>query len=74
MVPARPGRHVGTVGRPEITPNSPNVIPGQAVLSVELRALSEATLTMIGAEIQRRAAAIALLGAVMEIDATDSVA
>ncbi|MEO7133963.1 MAG: Zn-dependent hydrolase [Vicinamibacterales bacterium] len=59
VVTARPGRHVGTVGRLEITPNSPNVIPGQALLSVELRDLSEATLTALGDEIQRRAAAIA---------------
>src|SRR5262249_12801569 len=35
-----PGRQVGTVGHIEVTPNSPNVIPGLAKLSVELRDLS----------------------------------
>ena len=57
VVKARPGRQVGTVGRIEVSPNSPNVIPGKAILSVELRDLSEATLTALGEEIRRRAAA-----------------
>ncbi len=35
-----PGRQVGTVGQIELTPNSPNVIPGRARLSIELRDLS----------------------------------
>src|SRR5207247_9495180 len=34
-----PGRQVGTVGHLEVSPNSPNVIPGRANLSVELRDL-----------------------------------
>ena len=34
-----PGRQVGTVGHIEVTPNSPNVIPGLAQLSIELRDL-----------------------------------
>lgn len=59
VVTARTGRHVGTVGRLEVTPNSPNVIPGRVNLSVELRDLSEPTLTSLGEEIQRRASAIA---------------
>src|SRR4029450_10257976 len=42
VVKARPGRQVGTVGRIELSPNSPNVIPGKAVMSVELRDLSRA--------------------------------
>ena len=58
-VKARPGRQVGTVGRIDVSPNSPNVIPGRAVLSVELRDLSEETLQALGDEIQRRAHAIA---------------
>lgn len=58
-VKARPGRQVGTVGRIEVSPNSPNVIPGKAVLSVELRDLSEAVLTALGEEIRQRASAIA---------------
>src|SRR5262245_56272088 len=36
-----PGRHVGTVGHIEVTPNAPNVIPGAALLTIELRDLSE---------------------------------
>mgnify|MGYP003694150153 CR=1 FL=1 len=36
---AMPGRQVGTVGHIEVTPNSPNVIPGLARLSIELRDL-----------------------------------
>jgi N-carbamoyl-L-amino-acid hydrolase len=59
VVTARAGRHVGTVGRMEISPNSPNVIPGLVTLSVELRDLSEAVLESLGQELQRRAAEIA---------------
>lgn len=58
-VTARPGRQVGTVGRFEVTPNSPNVIPGKVALSVELRDLNEATLTALADEIRGRAATIA---------------
>ena len=56
---AREGRQVGTVGRMEIEPNSPNVIPGRATLSVEFRDLSEATLKQLGEAIRARAATIA---------------
>jgi N-carbamoyl-L-amino-acid hydrolase len=59
VVTARAGRQVGTVGRLEVVPNSPNVIPGRVNLSVELRDLSEPTLKSLGEEIQRRAGAIA---------------
>ena len=59
IVTARDGRQVGTVGRLEVTPNSPNVIPGQVELSVELRDLSEATLRSMAEEILQRGAAIA---------------
>jgi N-carbamoyl-L-amino-acid hydrolase len=58
-VTARAGRHVGTVGRLEVTPNSPNVIPGRVALSVELRDLSEPTLQALADEVRQRAAAIA---------------
>ncbi len=57
-VTSRPGRQVGTVGRMEITPNSPNVIPGQVTLSVELRDLSEALLKALGEDIRQRAVSI----------------
>jgi N-carbamoyl-L-amino-acid hydrolase len=55
----RQGRQVGTVGRIEIEPNSPNVIPGRATLSVEFRDLSEQVLRELGDAIKSRAAAIA---------------
>jgi N-carbamoyl-L-amino-acid hydrolase len=58
-VTARPGPQVGTVGRLEVTPNSPNVIPGRVTLSVELRDLSETTLAALADEIRQRARAIA---------------
>jgi N-carbamoyl-L-amino-acid hydrolase len=53
------GRQVGTVGHLELTPNATNVIPGKAVLSIELRDLSEAKLTSIADAIGARARAIA---------------
>jgi N-carbamoyl-L-amino-acid hydrolase len=55
----RQGRQVGTVGRIEIEPNSPNVIPGKATLSVEFRDLSEQVLRELGDTLKARAAAIA---------------
>jgi N-carbamoyl-L-amino-acid hydrolase len=58
-VVARPGRQVGTVGRLEVTPNSPNVIPGQVALSVELRDLSEDILRALADDIRDRATSIA---------------
>jgi N-carbamoyl-L-amino-acid hydrolase len=56
---SRQGRQVGTVGRLEIEPNSPNVIPGRVSLSVEFRDLSEAVLRELGETVKARAAAIA---------------
>jgi N-carbamoyl-L-amino-acid hydrolase len=56
---SRPGRHVGTVGRLDVLPNSPNVIPGRVTLSVELRDLSETVLAQLFAEIQARGRQIA---------------
>ena len=44
----RQGRQVGTVGRLEVEPNSPNVIPGRVTLSVEFRDLAAATLEALG--------------------------
>jgi N-carbamoyl-L-amino-acid hydrolase len=54
-----PGRQVGTVGQIEITPNSPNVIPGRARLSIELRDLSSRKLAAIIDDIRARAGEIA---------------
>ncbi len=55
----RNGRQVGTVGRIEVEPNSPNVIPGRVTMSVEFRDLSEATLRELGDTVKARGAAIA---------------
>jgi N-carbamoyl-L-amino-acid hydrolase len=44
IVNAPGGSHVGTVGRMEIEPNVPNVIPGKARLTIEIRDLSATTL------------------------------
>src|SRR5882672_690589 len=54
-----PGRQVGTVGHIEITPNSPNVIPGLARLSIELRDLSPQKLVAMMDDIRARAREIA---------------
>jgi beta-ureidopropionase / N-carbamoyl-L-amino-acid hydrolase len=52
---ARPGRQVATVGQLEVTPNSPNVIPGLVRMSVELRDLSPQKLAAMAGEIRARA-------------------
>jgi N-carbamoyl-L-amino-acid hydrolase len=54
-----PGRQVGTVGHIEATPNSPNVIPGFARISIELRDLSPGTLVTMMDDIRARAREIA---------------
>jgi N-carbamoyl-L-amino-acid hydrolase len=59
LVTARQGRQVGTVGRLDVEPNSPNVVPGRVRLSVEFRDLSEATLTAMGDELRARAEGLA---------------
>lgn len=48
------GRQVGTVGHIEVTPNSPNVIPGLVRLSVELRDLSQSKLVTMMDDIRAR--------------------
>ena len=59
LAATRQGRQVGTVGRIEVEPNSPNVIPGRVTMSVEFRDLSEATLRELGEAVKARGAAIA---------------
>ena len=59
IVRKRPGRQVGTVGKIEISPNAPNVVPGAATLIIELRDLSTAVLDALATEIRARAAQIA---------------
>ena len=55
----RQGRQVGTVGRIEVEPNSPNVIPGRVTLSVEFRDLSEQVLRELDDAVKARGAEIA---------------
>jgi N-carbamoyl-L-amino-acid hydrolase len=58
-VTREPGRQVGTVGQIEIAPNAPNVIPGRARLTIELRDLSPEKLEKIAQQIRARARDIA---------------
>jgi len=59
LVTARQGRQVGTVGRLDVEPNSPNVVPGRVRMSVEFRDLSEATLAAMGEDLRAQAEGIA---------------
>jgi N-carbamoyl-L-amino-acid hydrolase len=59
IVTSRPGRQVGTVGRIEISPNAPNVVPGEARAIIELRDLSVDTLQQLADAIRERARTIA---------------
>jgi beta-ureidopropionase / N-carbamoyl-L-amino-acid hydrolase len=58
IVTSEPGRQVGTVGRLEVTPNAPNVIPGVVRFTIELRDLSPDKLTRLGDRIRQRAVEI----------------
>jgi N-carbamoyl-L-amino-acid hydrolase len=55
IIRSEPGRQVGTVGRLEVTPNAPNVIPGVVRLTIELRDLSAEKLTRLAERIRLRA-------------------
>jgi N-carbamoyl-L-amino-acid hydrolase len=59
IVTARPGRQVGTIGKIDIAPNAPNVVPGEARAIIELRDLSPATLQSLAEHIRARAQRIA---------------
>lgn len=59
IVTSHPGRQVGTVGKIDISPNAPNVVPGSATLIIELRDLSVDLLRTIAGEIRGRANVIA---------------
>ncbi len=59
IVTSRPGRQVGTVGKIEVSPNAPNVVPGEARAIIELRDLSPATLHALANDIRARASRIA---------------
>jgi N-carbamoyl-L-amino-acid hydrolase len=53
------GNQVGTIGKLAISPNAYNVIPGKAVMGLEIRDLSADKIEMLFREIEKRAAAIA---------------
>ncbi len=57
---AEPGRHVATVGKLEVTPNAPNVIPGLVRHTVEIRDLSPEKVKKLGIAIAKRADQIAV--------------
>jgi len=59
VVTSESGRQVGTVGHLEISPNAPNVIPGSARLTIELRDLSLEKLRGLADAIAARARDIA---------------
>jgi len=47
VVTSFPGSQVGTVGQIQASPGAPNVIPGEVVLSIELRALEMETIQRV---------------------------
>lgn len=59
VVTAEQGRQVGTVGRLQVLPNSPNVIPGRVIHTIELRDLSTEKLVTLADRVQARAREIA---------------
>ena len=59
VVRATPGRQVGTVGRLQVSPGAPNVVPGSVVCSLELRDLDEATILRLYDAIRGEAGRIA---------------
>ena len=50
---------VGTVGRVEVRPNSPNVVPGEVVMTVDLRHHDDATLEAMEKEMSAAVAKVA---------------
>ena len=58
-VMAKPGRQVGNVGRVEAYPGAPNVVPGRAMLPIELRDLDERVVKDVLERIRSRAETIA---------------
>jgi N-carbamoyl-L-amino-acid hydrolase len=59
VVTSIPGRHVGTVGRLAVFPGGANVIPGKAVLTLELRDLDLDVVARLFERIEREGRAIA---------------
>src|SRR2546425_11736999 len=59
VVTSVPGRQVGTVGRIQVFPGAPNVIPGKVILSLELRDLDAAKIDVLYQKIRGEADQIA---------------
>jgi beta-ureidopropionase / N-carbamoyl-L-amino-acid hydrolase len=59
IVRGETGRQVGTVGRQEVVPNAPNVVPGLVRQTIELRDLSSETLVRLADAIRAQARGIA---------------
>jgi N-carbamoyl-L-amino-acid hydrolase len=59
VVNSEPGRQVGTVGHLRVTPNAPNVVPGEVRMTIELRDLQSAKIARLAQTIKMRAAEIA---------------
>ncbi|MFQ5695560.1 MAG: Zn-dependent hydrolase, partial [Terriglobia bacterium] len=59
IVTGEPGRQVGTVGRMEVHPGAPNVIPGLVRFPIELRDLSEEKIDRLAERIREQAAQLA---------------
>jgi N-carbamoyl-L-amino-acid hydrolase len=59
IVKRDPGHQVGTVGRLEVAPNAPNVVPGVVRMSIELRDLSPEKIVRLAAQIEAQATSIA---------------
>ena len=56
-ITSEPGRQVATVGRITATPNTTNIIPGQVVLTVDLRDLDPGKLARFRARFEQTAVA-----------------
>ena len=67
------GKQVATVGRIRANPGAPNVIPGEVLLSLEIRDLSDDIIDALYANIQKRARTIASdSGTTFEFTALDT--
>ena len=59
VVTKTPGHHVGTVGKLEVHPGAPNVVPGRVELSLEIRDLEMAKIERVFGEIERESRTLA---------------
>jgi N-carbamoyl-L-amino-acid hydrolase len=59
IITSEPGRQVGTVGRLDVSPGAPNVIPGEVMFSLEIRDLDMDKVTRLFDKISVSATAIA---------------